>query len=150
MLFNMNKHGYSLVEVIVSITIIGILGTISVTSFGNFLKRDNLSSNAVALASALRDARTRTLASIKGLQYGVKIDADRFTVFPGPTFSTSTADAPFLFSNAVWAGNSLTSVLFTRVTGNSSASGTIDIYLRTDPSVKKSVQIEGTGLVNII
>lgn len=145
-----NDRGNSLAEMIVVCGMIALLAGMSIVSLTNLVKRENLSSNAVALAAALRDARSRTIASVKGLQYGVKIDADRFTVFPGPTFSSSTADSSFVFSNAVGAVTSIPIVLFSRVTGNSSASGTIDLYLRTGGSTKKSIQVESTGLVNII
>lgn len=144
------NRGYSLAEMVVISGILVIFAGMSVASIGNLMKRENLSSNAVSLAAALRDARSRTLASIKGLQYGVKVDADRFTVFPGPTFSTSTADAPFMFSKSVSAVTSIPTVLFSRVTGKSSASGTIDLYIRSNGSLKKSIQVESTGLVNII
>jgi prepilin-type N-terminal cleavage/methylation domain-containing protein len=141
--------GFTLVEIIVALTIIGFMVSISLVSFSNFLRRENLYANSSALASALREARSRTLASIKGMQYGVKIDTDRFTVFSGSTFSSSTADNSYIFSNGVQAKTLIPILIFSRVTGNSSASGTIDLYLSSSPTTKKSVNVQGTGLVNL-
>lgn len=143
------KKGFTLVEMIIAISIIGIMSAISVTTFSNFLKRDNLSSNASALANGIREARSRTLASIKGQQYGVKIDADRFTIFSGSSFSTSTADNSYLFAYGVQANTSIPVVIFSRVTGTTAASGTIDLYLTSNPQTKKTVGLQGTGLVNL-
>ena len=143
------NKGFTLVEIIVAITILGLMAGISLTAFSGFLKRENLSSDASALAGALREARSRTLASVKGSQYGVKIDADRFTIFQGSSFSAETADAPFIFSNSVRASTTIPVIVFARVTGNSNASGTIDVYLAGSPDVKRSVRVGTTGLVNI-
>ncbi len=141
--------GFTLVELLVSIFIIGLMLGISVVSFSNFLRHESVSSDAASLAAALREARSRTLGSIQGLSYGVKIDTDKFTLFPGPDFSASTAETPILFGTGVVASTSLSVVLFQRVTGTAVASGTIDIRLSSDSSAKKTVVIQGTGLVSV-
>jgi len=143
------KKGYSIAELVVATAIIGMMAALSVTSLSNYLKRESLSSAATALASAIREARTKTLASVRGQQYGVKIDSDRFTTFAGAAYSTSTADSPYLFPNNLRASTTIPSVVFLRVTGNTAASGTIDVYVFGSPSTKRSVTVQGTGLVNI-
>ncbi|HEU0080555.1 MAG TPA: prepilin-type N-terminal cleavage/methylation domain-containing protein [Candidatus Paceibacterota bacterium] len=143
------KKGYSLAELMVAVAIVALMATISVASLSSYLKRESLASNAAALANAIREARSRTLASIKGQQYGVQVDSDRFTLFSGPALSSTTADAPYLFASGVRASTAVPVVLFSRVTGNSSASGTIDLYIVGDPAKKRTVSVQGTGLVNL-
>ncbi len=141
--------GFTFIEVLVTVAIVAVLTTVSVVSFSTYLRRENLLANRSALLSGLREARSRTLASIGGSQYGVKIDADRFTVFPGSTFSSSTADASYMFSQGVKITTTIPVVVFTRVTGNASASGTIEMFLTNDPETKKLVYVQNTGLINI-
>jgi len=143
------RKGFTLVETLITIGIMAMLATISVVSFGNYTKRESLYASSSALSATIREARSRTLASLGGYAYGVKIDADRFTLFKGTTFSSSTADASYIFPSSVRASTTVNTFVFARVTGNSSASGTIDIYLASDPAVKKSFLLELTGLVTI-
>lgn len=141
--------GFSLAELIVASAIIALMATLSVVSFSNFLKRDSLLANSSALAAAIREARSKTLASVKGQQYGVKIDADRFTPFMGSSFASSTSDTPYIFASGLWASTNIPVIVFARVTGTTAASGTIDLYLAGDPGTRKTVGVQGTGLVDI-
>lgn len=143
--------GFSLVELLIAIAIFVMLGALSVQSFANFSRSKGLATSASVLASALRDARSRTLASVGGSQYGVKVDTDRFTLFKGATFSSSTPEnQTTMLLGGVMASTSMPIVVFDRVTGLSSASGTIDLYLpRAFGGAVKTVSIERTGIVNI-
>ncbi len=136
-------------ELVVVVAILGVMATLSVVSLSNFLKKESLASTASALAGAIREARSRTLASVKGQQYGVRIDSDRFAVFSGAAYSADSAETPYIFPNGVRATTAIPNVVFSRVTGNSSASGTIDLYVTSSASTKKSVGVQGTGLVTI-
>ena len=146
-----NVKGFTVVELIVSIAILGVLAAVSVRSFANFSHEKGLTVSATVLAQSIRDARSRTLASVDASQYGIKIDADRFTLFKGNTFSSSTpGNEIVMFPGSVMASTTIQTILFARVTGYSSASGTIDLYLpETFGGNKKTLLIESTGLVSI-
>ncbi|HEU5114487.1 MAG TPA: prepilin-type N-terminal cleavage/methylation domain-containing protein [Candidatus Paceibacterota bacterium] len=148
---NTRKRAFTLVELIISVGILGLLLALAVQSFSNFSRVQSLAASATALAEALRDARARTLASVSASQYGVKVDANQFILFKGSSFASSTAgNETFAFPYPVAASSSIWTFTFTRVTGNSSASGTIDLYLPGLPgSQKKTVSIQTTGLVSI-
>lgn len=140
---------FTLVEVMVTIAIIAIIGTVSVTSFVSFSKRETLDATAAALAGGLRDARTQTLASVGGNQYGIALATDKFTFFQGSMYdSQAETNKVFDFNSAVRASSTISVVVFERLTGNSTASGTIDLYLISDPTIKRVVGISLTGLVS--
>ncbi len=144
------KSGFSVLEILVSIAILGLLTGISLVSFANFSRRDAVLASASAIGQALRDARARTLASVGGSQYGVKVDGDRFTFFQGATFSSSTpTNNTFMYPSGIRATTSLSTLVFERVTGNASASGTISVYQSSASNVVKYVRIQTTGLVSI-
>jgi len=145
------NSAFTLVEILIVIAIMIILTTFSITSFVNFSKRQALDASTQALASGLRDARSQTLASVEASQYGVAINTDGFTLFTGPVYNPSAStNKTFNFNQYVSASSDLSDVVFQRLTGNSSASGTIDVYLISDPLVKRTVSINGSGLVNIL
>jgi len=144
------NKGFTVTELLVSIAILGFLLGVSITSFVSFSRHDSVLAATTAVTQALRDARARTLASVAGSQYGVKVDADRFTFFQGSTFSSSTPNnSTFLFSAGVKASSTLSTIVFERVTGNSSASGTIDIYQASSVTILKHIRVQTTGLVSI-
>lgn len=143
------NNGFSVIELLVSIGILGLLLGVSITSFVSFTRKDSVLATATAIAESLRDARARTLASVAGSQYGVKVDADRFTFFQGSTFSSSTPNNnTFIFSSGVRASSTMSTFVFERVTGNSSASGTIDVYQAPSINIVKHIRVQTTGLVS--
>jgi prepilin-type N-terminal cleavage/methylation domain-containing protein len=145
-----SKRGFTLAETLISVAIIGVLAGLSMTAFATFARKESLDSNAAALAAALRDARARTIASVGGMQHGIYIESSRFVLFQGSSYSsTATTNVPFNWSSAVKASSTLSSIVFEKVTGNSSASGTIELYLVPSYTVKKSVTIQSGGLVNV-
>jgi prepilin-type N-terminal cleavage/methylation domain-containing protein len=147
---NVTNKGFSVIELLATIAILGLLFALSLVSFSRFNRREAVSANASALAASLRDARARTLASVAGSQYGVKVDADRFTFFQGSAFSSSTkTNISYMYASGVKASSSISTLVFERVTGNSSASGTIDVYQASSPGALKRVKVQTTGLVSI-
>ena len=120
-------------------------------SFVSFFRREALDADTTAVVMGLRDARAKTLASVNGSEYGVVIDPDKFTLFVGATYdSMASTNQVFDFSSYIHASSStISTVVFQRLTGNSSASGTIDMYLISDPTVKRTIGIGGTGLINV-
>ncbi len=149
-MIHLPNKGFSVVELLATIAILGLLFAVSMASFSKFNRREVVSANASALAASLRDARARTLASVGGSQYGVKVDADRFTFFQGSTFSSSTqSNISYMYLSGVRASSSISTFVFERVTGNSSASGTIDVYQSSASDVLKRVKVQTTGLVSI-
>jgi prepilin-type N-terminal cleavage/methylation domain-containing protein len=142
--------GLSLPELIVSVSIVGLLSALSVVSFASFFRNQALDASSASLVFALRDARTKTLASVEGYQYGVAVSSDRHTLFRGPALvSGDSSNQVFLLSSLTRASSSLQSFVFERVTGNSSASGTIDVYITSDPTLRRKVTVQGTGLVDM-
>ncbi len=143
-------QGFSVPELIVSIGIIALLAGVSLTSFSSVSKSQALDASTASIVFALRDARSRTIASVGGSQYGVAIEPSRYILFHGSSYSPSaSSNVVTQLSSLVRASSTAAVFTFERVTGNSSASGTIDVYLSSDFDVKKTVRVQATGLVDI-
>jgi prepilin-type N-terminal cleavage/methylation domain-containing protein len=150
MKFFSRQRGFSLPEVLIAISIFGALSALSFVAFSSFSKRDALSSSTKAIVLTLRDARTKTMASVGDSRYGVSFSSDRYTLFKGDSFSgSSPSNQVSLLSSLVRASSSRQDFIFERVTGNVSSSGTIEVYLASDPARKNTVQVHGTGLVDV-
>jgi len=144
------RTGFSLPEVIVIIALVLLVGGMSIEAFSSLSKHEALSANTIVLATRLRDARAQTLASVGGAQYGVRIATTTLTFFRGASYDPSSAtNDVFQLSSYVRASSSAESFVFERLTGNSSASGTIEMYLASDFGQKKTVTVQSSGLVNI-
>jgi prepilin-type N-terminal cleavage/methylation domain-containing protein len=142
--------GFTMIEIMISLAILALIVGVSAISFANFSRKSALDASATALATALREARAKTLASVGSDQYGVKVDGDRFTLFRGASFSSSTpGNSEFLFAGQVRASSSPNVFVFRKVTGNAGSSGMIELYLTGSPTTKKTIQVEPTGLANI-
>ncbi len=144
------RTGYTILELAIIITISTLLATLSYTSFSSFSKNEALDAGTASIVAGLRDARARTLASVDGSQYGIYIESNRYTLFKGSTYS---AGSPFNtvtdLNSYILASTSLPAIVFERVTGDTTASGTIDVYLITDGSQKNTISIALTGLVDV-
>jgi prepilin-type N-terminal cleavage/methylation domain-containing protein len=144
------NRGVTIIEIIVAVGIFALVSSISIVSFANFNRGEAVKSNASALATALRDARSKTLASVGGSQFGVKVDADRFTSFQGSTFSSSTpGNVTFMFNSYVVASVTPLTFVFSKLTGNVNAPGTILLYARSSPGVEKTITVQATGLISV-
>lgn len=145
-----DTSAFTLVETLIIIGIVGLFTALSFVSFAELSRREALSANAAALSTRLRDARARTIASVDGMQHGVYVATSSITFFKGSVYNpVSPSNDVFPLSSYVQASTSLSSIVFSRITGNSSASGTIELFLVSDPSKKKTVTVQSSGLVNV-
>jgi prepilin-type N-terminal cleavage/methylation domain-containing protein len=150
MAFSSRDRGFSLPEIVVVVSVLGLMAGLSFASLSSFSKRESLDASARSIVFALRDARTRTMASVDDTRYGLRVTATGSVFFRGSSFSPAASTNQMTpFGSFVRASSSPQDFIFERVTGNSSASGTIEVYLASDPAVKKTVRVHGTGLVDI-
>lgn len=142
--------GYTLLEIMMVVAVTSILAGISYASFAAFSRNEALDAGTASIVAGLRDARARTLASVDGSQYGIYIEPTRYTLFKGAVYDAQSGiNSVNEFSSHIKASSTLTSIVFQRVTGNTIASGTIDVYLTTDHSQKNTISVTLTGLVDV-
>lgn len=146
----LREGGYTVMELSVVLAVLAILAALSMTGFSKFSKKEALDAGAAALIAGLRDARAQTLASVGGSQYGIRVATTSFSFFKGATYDPSaTTTSVFAFSSYIRASSTPSSFVFQRITGNAVTSGTIDVYMASDPSVKRSIRVEATGIIDI-
>lgn len=148
------KNGITIIETILTVAIIGILVIIILPQFSK-MKENQVAKNSMGdVASALRGAQSKSLASLDSSEYGVRLEADRVIIFKGKVFSEGAGGneitdiiSPASISNITLNGVSATAgdLYFERISGTPSKTGTITI---STPSYAKVVTVSATGAVS--
>jgi prepilin-type N-terminal cleavage/methylation domain-containing protein len=149
------KRGFTLMEILGVVAIMTILMTIVLTSFSTLNKNQALDKSAKYIASIIEEARGNTLFSKNDSQYGIKFEASKVTMFKGASYSLSSPD------NVVYDLNSLVTIsnislsgggselVFDRLTGNTSQTGTITVSLNSSSTSKAFITFSKTGIVEV-
>jgi prepilin-type N-terminal cleavage/methylation domain-containing protein len=153
--FFKNQRGMSIVEVLVVISVIGILTAVVLPQFSK-VKENQVLKNAVSeITSALHNAQSQSLASKDFSEYGVYFESDKILVFKGKIFNVEAVDnssisivLPATISNVAFNGISATTgeIYFQRLSGAPSKVGTITV---STPSYSKLITISATGTVSV-
>lgn len=150
---NGNGNGFTAIEAVIVLTIIGVLSLIVYYSLGNFRNQQTVKIGAVGVAAFLSETRNLTLASRDDNQYGAHLESGRVTRFVGSVYSPSdpknevyNLDVKLTLSPINLSGGA-TDIVWSRLSGEASAFGDITVALSSNPSILRKVQVSKTGLV---
>lgn len=151
----MRSRGVTLLEILVAIGIISLIGSVVLASFSQFREQKTLDATIEVTLASLSRAHFDTISSLNDNRYGVHLDSDKTVYFVGTTYSSSagTNIAYNLNPSIEIANISLSTggndIVFDRFTGGTSMSGTFDIRVKSNPTKKATITINGTGAVSI-
>ncbi len=147
------ESGFTFLEIVLVIAILGLAITVVSLSFSKLESSQVLDKSSLSVVSVLSEARSATLSALDDSQYGVYFQDDQMVLFKGGSYATSTqGNATTTLHSLVGIRNISLSgggsvVVFKRLTGSTDQSGTLDVYLRSDPSRYKRISIGGTGVI---
>lgn len=157
----MNKKysaGISFLELIVAISIIGLLSRVAIAGLSKFKLNQVHNDTTQSVLAFINEARTRAQAGDNARSYSITVDTTTkkltlFRVTTGPG-DTSYSEDLNLNSNTTLAksitGGDGSTITFTRFTGATSNTGTITITTTLGSNSRSSVvQIFITGLATI-
>ncbi|HLC99648.1 MAG TPA: GxxExxY protein [Patescibacteria group bacterium] len=91
------KSGFTLMELVLVIAVLGVIAGIGMGSYGNFFRQSSLTSSANEITSTLRQAQTNSQASSDGFGWAVHFDdmsqganANRFILYRGNCSNDAT------------------------------------------------------------
>ena len=150
----MFKHkGFTLIEILVSISVIAILATIMWRGLFSFRESYELNHSVGAAFGFLKDARTRTLASEGAKQYGVHFEETQIILFDGASHSPANTIGtfrmpPLVRISSINLAGSGQDVVFLRLTGGTVQFGTIGFETKR-ALMQKTVHVLSSGLSEV-
>ncbi|MCP6719156.1 MAG: hypothetical protein KJI71_02900 [Patescibacteria group bacterium] len=148
--------GFTLIELLVIISILIVLTALSIPAFRLFYKESGLINSAEKTVKILVLAQNRTLASEGDSQWGVYFSTSssphQYTLFKGTDYANrdTSFDEVYKISERteiyqINLAGGKTEVVFDRITGATSQSGTISLRLKDDILKQKQITIEQSG-----
>ncbi len=157
MIIQKNK-GINLIEILIFISIIGIITAIVVPNLSQFHKQQVLKNTAEDVISLLNEARNSTISSKNSTKYGVHFETDKAILFAGDTYIPSSSNKQIDFDSSVLIpeegginlNNSGADITFTRITGDTGENeyGNIVIELKSDATKQKTITVNQIGIIS--
>lgn len=148
-----SERGFTLIETLGALAIIGLIAAIGVASFVGFNTREAVEQEVGKLLSVISEARTLTISAKDGSVYGIHFEEEKVVLFTGASYdSGATTNRVQLLNNAVKLSSiSLTGggsdVMFKKLTGGTDQDGTITVSSVRDGVDTGVVTITATGAV---
>lgn len=141
------QRGFTLIEALLSVSIIGLLAGLSLPIYASFQNRNNLDIATQSIADALRRAQIYSHGVSGDSQWGVEIQPTSVTLFKGSVFSgrDATYDEVTTIPSIISIGG-LSEVLFAKLSGAPSTTG--DITLVVSPNDTRTITINTKGMVS--
>lgn len=140
------KNGFSLIEVLLSMSLLFLAFLISVPLFTSFLFRSEIDDAINVYYRSLRTAQTFAQSSLQDTPWGVRFNAGQVIVFSGTTFASRNVafDRSFDISTRISA-TGITEIIFSEITGYPNTSGTITL---NGSNVSKQITINARGQIS--
>ncbi len=139
-------RGFTLLEVLLSITIVAILAGLAIPVYLSFQTRNDLDITTVTLAQSFRRAQVLSQAMDGDTTWGVYIQSGSTTLFQGASYAGRDAGFDEVFdmpTNIVISG--VQEVVFTKFTGEPQITGTTT--LTSIHNETRNITINEKGMV---
>lgn len=151
----MNKKGFSLLEIIISIAIVAVLSAIVVSSFHTAQLKKEQDGIAQELVASLDHQRTNSQAGKAGLRYGIKFNSSSYTLYSGNTYSITSPSnkvvtLPPGFSINQNLVNSDDVIYFTKIYGEANEDATFVVSQNDNLISPQNVILAKNGTVIVI
>ena len=147
--------GFTLIEVLVVITIIVILSSVAVNSYFSFRYQSDLNTNAQIILNVLTLTQSKTLASEGASNYGVHFEQEKCVLFKGDSYSPVASDNKTynfsswleipVYDSGLDLNGGGAEVIFDRISGNTSQFGTVKIQVKNNSGKYQIIKIESSG-----
>ncbi len=143
----MRQRGFTLVEMLLSITIIAILVGVSGPVYNSFVVRNDLDVTGQQIVQSLRRAQTYARSMEDDTAWSVEIQTSAATLFQGTNFGgrDATFDEEVTIPASI-TRSGLTEVQFAKFTGLPNTTGTITLTSNTNET--RTITINAKGMVN--
>lgn len=151
----LRQKGFTLMEIVVVVAISTLLLGISLSAFTGVVNRQTIEKDTENVYAMLQKARNLAIDGVDGSQYGVRFASTTITLFKGTGYSATnpTNQVTSLGAKTEVSWINLTSgtstIYFSKINGKPSATGTIEIILKSNSTIKEVITIHGSGLSEV-
>ena len=124
----MGRKGFTLIEILLSLALIGIITTISIPVLQSFLSRNDLDVTSQTFVQSLRRAQCLAEGCQSDSKWGVKIQTGNITIFRGDSYANRETDDDESFDVSAGVTTSgLSEIVFSKLSGVPLSSGVTNI-----------------------
>jgi prepilin-type N-terminal cleavage/methylation domain-containing protein len=138
------RNGFTLIEIIVVIGLIGVLFALAAFSFGTLRSTSALNNAQAIVVQTLQDAHNRSATGVGTSTYGVHITNGAVVEFSGASYVAGEG-TQIPLPLTVTTDQASTTIIFSRITATASASTTI--VLNGGSAGTKKVEVLASGAV---
>jgi prepilin-type N-terminal cleavage/methylation domain-containing protein len=141
----MPKHGFTILEIILSVALIAVFAAVSMPVYQAFQERNDLDIATISIAQTLRRAQFLSQAVDGDTSWGVYIQSGSATLFKGVSFATRDTSYDEVFdvsSNITTSG--VLEIVFSKFTGLPQTTGTIILTSSTNETRTITINTKGT------
>lgn len=146
---------FTLIEILIVIGIVTLIFGISFAGFSGLFTTQRINPVAEDIVSHIREAREKTISSIDGLAYGIRVENSSLIIFEAPTYNPSNPSnvvysipSDFLISNINFE-NPTPEIIFEKITGVANNYGSITLQHQNSSNVAKVILIYEAGFIEI-
>lgn len=142
-----DKHGLTLIELLIVIGILGIIATVSAPNISRFLGGGYLTTSTDKVVRTLRKAQGYSFNGKENSVWGVYCEPKLLVLFKGSDYATrnSSFDETFDLPPSVKISG-LTDVYFQRLRGNPSGTRSITISVFGD---QRTITVNAEGMIDV-
>lgn len=147
--------GFSLIEILLVISILAIISTSVFIWFSNYQRQTEIESASKMIIGSLRDAQSRSISGKDFMGWGIFFDDtnNKFILFrdEGGYAGASVKEETYLSSYVEFDGNSLSGgcneIIFEKISGAAAQNCAIKIVDKSNSSNFIDITITGSGLI---
>lgn len=144
---NMARRGFTLPEMLLSVTLLVMIGGMVMPMYRTFLVRDDLDIAATTLAQSLRRAQSLSISADGDMSWGVRVGVGSILVYKGASYVSrdSTYDENTSMPTSI-IPTGVSEIVFSKVFGVPSATGTF--IFTSQANETRDITINGKGMVD--
>ena len=146
-----SRGGFTIIEVLIAIAIIGVLSAMVIPYYNSFLARNELKNEALKMVDMLRRARGQAMSGQDDLQWGVHFESGKYVLIRGTSYGVSDPFNEEISLPAVLTISTInlngggSNVVFSKIRGETSQFGTTTI--QNDINESKNIVISQQGVI---